>query len=666
MALIDHKLLLFGGKGGVGKTTCAAATALYAAQQGKKTLIVSTDPAHSLADSFDKTFDKKIGSNITNIQPNLDALEIDAPQLLKEYKERYGEMIKKIADEGTFFSKEDIQQFFDLTLPGMDELMALLKIMDLMEDVENGKDGKDGKDKKDGKETSYDLIILDTAPTGHTIRLLELPELMTAYIKVLAEMRQKHRVVVRMMTRRYVKDDADQFVDTMYNDITRLKQTLQDSTKTQFILVTIPEAMGVAETERLLTVLQNHKISIGMLIINKVMQSHCSFCTSRKKDQQKYIASIKKLCTKQPIKELPLLQEEVRGNNIAMIATLMFSKETSVAIDSQKSKKQESTMEALKKSSVKGTTETQSTKLSIPATTQFLLFGGKGGVGKTTCAAATALHLAKTKKVLIFSTDPAHSLGDAFDTKIGNTITNIQKNLDALEIDAATLLKKLKLQYKKEIHSFFSSVLKTSGTATIDAPYDRKVMEDLFDLCPPGIDEIMGLKTMMDLMQQKKYDLFILDTAPSGHTIRLLEMPEIAEQWLTTLLDIQEQYPLSLEIGETLQEMLETLKKVRALLTDAKQTSFVIVSIPEAMSVLETEDLTTALTRLHVPIAGLIINKMVPTSSTTKCAFCSARRTMQDTHVAALQKVKIPVTIVSLAATEIRGKDLNTITSQLL
>jgi arsenite/tail-anchored protein-transporting ATPase len=647
MALINHKLLLFGGKGGVGKTTCAAATALHAAQQGKKTLIVSTDPAHSLADSFDK----KIGSNITNIQQNLDALEIDAPQLLKEYKERYGEMIKKIADEGTFFSKEDIQQFFDLTLPGMDELMALLKIMDLM------KERKDREDVKDKEATSYDLIILDTAPTGHTIRLLELPELMISYIKVLAEMRQKHRVVVRMMTRRYVKDDADQFVDKMYNDITHLKQTLQDSTKTQFILVTIPEAMSVTETERLITVLQQHNMSIGMVCINKVMQDYCSFCTSRKKDQQKYIASIKKLCIKQPLKEIPLLQEEVRGDNIATITTLMFSKETSAPIDSKKSKKQETTK--LLSENI------QNTKLSIPATTQFLLFGGKGGVGKTTCAAATALHLAKTKKVLIFSTDPAHSLGDAFDTKIGNTITNIQKNLDALEIDAATLLKKLKLQYKKEINAFFSSVLKTSGTATIDAPYDRKVMEDLFDLCPPGIDEIMGLKTMMDLMQQKKYDIFILDTAPSGHTIRLLEMPEIAEQWLTTLLEIQEQYPLSLEIGETLQEMLETLKKVRTLLIDVKQTSFVIVSIPEAMSVLETEDLVVALTRLRIPIAGLIVNKIVPLLPPSECAFCVAKHNSQLTQIASLEKLGIKTTEVSLAQREVRGKDLNSILPQL-
>ncbi|MBW2965955.1 hypothetical protein KY342_02510 [Candidatus Woesearchaeota archaeon] len=94
--LIDKKLLLFGGKGGVGKTSCAAAASIYSASKGKRTLILSTDPAHSLSDSFEK----QIGDEITNIRENLDALEIDAESLLKDNKEQYGSLIKQIADEG--------------------------------------------------------------------------------------------------------------------------------------------------------------------------------------------------------------------------------------------------------------------------------------------------------------------------------------------------------------------------------------------------------------------------------------------------------------------------------------------------------------------------------------------------------------------------------------
>ena len=197
---------------------------------------------------------------------------------------------------------------------------------------------------------------------------------------------------------------------------------------------------------------------------------------------------------------------------------------------------------------------------------KLLLFGGKGGVGKTSCAAATSLYAASQgKKTLILSTDPAHSLSDSFGKEIGNKVTNIKENLDALEIDSYTLLHELKMTYKQEIRDFFGSVFKSTRTTMIDAPYDRRVMEDLFDLCPPGIDELMALKTVMDFMKEKKYTLFILDTAPSGHTIRLLELPKIAEAWAKTLLSIQEKYPMSFEIGETLQEMLDTIQEVRKI-----------------------------------------------------------------------------------------------------
>lgn len=600
MGLIDNKFLLFGGKGGVGKTSCASATALHLAKQGKKVLVLSTDPAHSLSDSFGVD----IGNKVTKIKDNLFALEIDAAVLLTEYKKKYGNLIKQIADEGTFFSKDDIQQFFDLSLPGMDELMALLKIIDIL------------------AEEKYDLLILDTAPTGHTIRLLELPDLMTSYIKVLAEMRRKHYVVVSMMTRRkYVKDKADEFIDKMHHDVEQLKKVLKDSS-TKFVPVLIPEKMALAETERLITVLEKYEVPVGEVIINRVMGEDCDFCKSRRQNQEKYLSEIKKKFSKYQIKEVPLFVQEIKAKSLEVLAKVLFGEK----------------YELPKPTTKKVIEKFTSDKLSIKSTTEFLLFGGKGGVGKTSCAAAVALEESAKKKVLVFSTDPAHSLSDSFGVSIGNKVTKINDNLSALEIDSYTLLNNLKKQYKKEIHDFFSSVFKSSTTATIDAPYDRRVMEDLFDLCPPGIDEIIALKTMMDLMKEGKYDLFILDTAPTGHTIRLLEMPEIAEQWVATLLDIQEKYPISFEIGETLQEMLETIKKVRKMLADSAKSEFVIVSIPEAMSVLETSDLVAGLKRLKVAINYVIINKIIPTS---KCAFCSVKRSEQMGYVKQLQGLKL-------------------------
>jgi arsenite/tail-anchored protein-transporting ATPase len=612
--LIDSKLILFGGKGGVGKTSCAAATALYAAAQGKRTLVMSTDPAHSLSDSFCL----EIGNSVTKIKKNLDGLEIDAAVLLQDYKDKYGGLIKQIADEGTFFSKDDIQQFFDLSLPGMDELMALLKMIDIL------------------AEEKYDLLILDTAPTGHTIRLLELPEVMTAYVKVLAEMRRKHYVIVTMMTRRkYIKDKADEFIDKMHHDIERLKVVLKDSS-TQFVPVLIPESMALAETDRLLLALNKHGLAVQEIIVNQVVQDNCHFCQSRVIGQKKYLTEINKKYSQYNVQEIPLFATEIKGNVLEILAKILFHEKYE-----------------LPQAKNNGLRKLSFDKLQFKNSIKFLLFGGKGGVGKTSCAAATALRESRKKKVLIFSTDPAHSLGDSFGSKLGEKITKINKNLDGLEIDSYALLRDFKKKYTKEIHNFFGSVFKPTTTATIDAPYDRKVMEDLFDLCPPGIDEIMALKTMMDLMDEKKYDLFILDTAPTGHTIRLLEMPEVAEEWVSTLLNIQAQYPISFEIGETLQQMLDTIKKVRSILADAAKSEFIVVSIPEAMSVLETTDLVSGLKKLRVAVNYLVINRIIPAS---KCVFCSTKKSEQIGYITQLQALKLQTVGVELFSEEIQGQ----------
>lgn len=620
-----HKLILFGGKGGVGKTTMAAATALQMSQE-KKVLILSTDPAHSLSDSFEV----EIGKKITSIKKNLDGLEIDAASLLVEYKKKYGGFLKQIAEEGTFFGKDDINKFFDLSLPGMDELIALLKIIDILE------------------EDTYDAIIVDTAPTGHTIRLLEMPELLTKYVEVLIAMRRKHRVVVKMMTKRYVKDEADAFIDKMNNDILRIKSILQDAAKTSFRVVMIPEAMSVYETEKLVGVLEKHNIAMSKIIVNNVMKNGtCDLCQLQSESQEKYVSQIKKKFGKDKIIEVPLFAQAVTGKRLEIVSNVLSQQTYTLPPHPKVADKKKVSF----------------APLSVTDSTSFLLFGGKGGVGKTSCAAAIALNESKQKKVLIFSTDPAHSLSDSFGIPIGDKVTTLGKNLDGLEIDAYTLLKKFKKKYRKEIDDFFNSAFTSTTTATIDAPYDRKVMEKLIDLAPPGIDEIMALKTIMDLMQENKYDLFILDTAPTGHTIRLLEMPEVAQEWVSTLLEIEEKYPLSLEIGDTLTEMLATIKQVKKMLTDKKKSEFVLVSIPEMMSVQESSNLLARLQELKVAVKHLIINKIVADSS---CSFCSVKRAEQMKYVEQLAKLGLQTVGVALFNSEIKGiKSLEKLSTSL-
>jgi len=185
------KLILLGGKGGVGKTTCALSTGLYLAKDFK-TLLFSTDPAHSLADSLGQ----KIGDEIKEVEgvKNLCALEISSEKALSEFKIRYGSEIRKILDTSTYLDQEDIDAIFTLPIPGIDEVMGFKTIVDL---IEEGK---------------FDKYIVDTAPTGHALRLLTFPELLDDWIKVIAKMRWKYRYMVERFAGKYKPDEGDDFL----------------------------------------------------------------------------------------------------------------------------------------------------------------------------------------------------------------------------------------------------------------------------------------------------------------------------------------------------------------------------------------------------------------------------------------------------------------------
>ena len=190
----ELKLLLFGGKGGVGKTTCATSTALYLAKDFK-TLLFSTDPAHSVADSLGL----KIGDEIKEVKgiKNLSALEISAEKALSMFKIEYDVEIRRLFDTSTYLDKDDIDSILALPIPGIDEVMGFKTIVDL---IEEGK---------------FDKYIVDTAPTGHALRLLTLPELLDDWIKVMAKMRWKYRYMVERFAGRYSPDEADDFLLSM-------------------------------------------------------------------------------------------------------------------------------------------------------------------------------------------------------------------------------------------------------------------------------------------------------------------------------------------------------------------------------------------------------------------------------------------------------------------
>jgi len=267
------KLILFGGKGGVGKTTCASAAALYLAEDFK-TLILSTDPAHSLADSLGQ----KLGDQPKEIKgvKNLSALEVNAENALSKFKTEHEDQIRKIVETGTNLDAEDIDSVFALPIPGMDEVMGFKTMIDLID------------------EAKFDKYVVDTAPTGHALRLLTSPKLLDDWVKVMAKMRWKYRYMVERFAGKYNGDEGDDFLLSMKKIVKKMEELLRDPNRCEFIAVTIPEDMAILETERLISNLSQYGVTVRQLVINNVLESDgCGFCKEKRREQDKYINQIK-------------------------------------------------------------------------------------------------------------------------------------------------------------------------------------------------------------------------------------------------------------------------------------------------------------------------------------------------------------------------------------
>lgn len=592
------RLLMFGGKGGVGKTTCAAATAFYLALNNpdQSFLLISTDPAHSLADCFGNS------PAISNLILN----EINSKKYAVSFKAHFGIHLRTIATRGTFLDQMDISRLLDLSLPGLDEIVALLEIADW---VHQGK---------------YSSIIVDTAPAGHTLRLLELPEVLRRWLDALDTMSAKHRYMMQLYRGAYTKDAADLFLEETAERLSRLEKLLRDPAQCRFVPVMLPEELSIHVTRTMIAELRKLRIPISEIIINRlappVSDTTCRVCVAREASQAVAIKALRRAFTDFTLWGLPYFMEEVRGTErLADVWNHVHQQNARNGNNDQ----QQPVDAAVPIIDIP-------TAVDNPAplpqhSLKLLLFAGKGGVGKTTLACASALRLTEVQEgeILLFSIDPAHSLSACLRQKIGNTPVRIAKGLSAVELDAEAEFGKWKRNYIAEVENAFKSSSDKSG---IDVAFDRDVMERISDLAPPGLDEILALMRIVELMESGAYDLFVLDTAPTGHLLRFLEMPELVEDWLRVFFGILLKYREILHLPKLAQDMVALSKQIkdfRRILTDPAQTALMLVTIPSMLAYEETQDLAVACHRLRMAIPVLFVNMVTPLSF---CPTCSALR----------------------------------------
>ncbi|MCX6157394.1 MAG: ArsA family ATPase [Ignavibacteriota bacterium] len=289
----ELQLVFFGGKGGVGKTSCAVATAM-GLSENFRTLLISTDPAHSVSDSLQQAIGFKL-QPVDGVE-NLTAIEVYADAALLDFKEEHKDELKKLLETSTYLDEDDIKEMLSLSIPGIDEVMSFKTIINLV------------------SEGNYDKYVVDTAPTGHALRLISSPQLLDLWIKVAAKMRWKYRFMMERFSGTYQKDKADDLLLSLKKTVKRIESILKDTSRSEFIPVCIPESMAILETERFLTELNKFGVNIKQMVINNVMESTgCDFCRKRKVSQSKHLQEIYDTFKSLNIVQVPLHPEEIIG-----------------------------------------------------------------------------------------------------------------------------------------------------------------------------------------------------------------------------------------------------------------------------------------------------------------------------------------------------------------
>ena len=620
------------------------------AESGRRVLAVSTDPAHSLGDALGRALGPR-PRPVPVRRGQLRAVELDADKALARWLDQRRERLATIVLRGTYLDREDVERFLALSLPGTDELIGLLELRRL------------------SRASPVDVVVVDTAPTGHTLRLLQMPETLRQIASVLDDMQAKHRFLSRSLGGSYRADSADALIAEVEEEAAGILALLRDAARTTFSWVMLPEALSLEESRDGLAGLRRAGISVGEIVVNRVTPpppGPCAVCEGRRRGEVKVLAETARAFRPIPLRVVDAQEEEPEG----IAALRRFAP---ALLGPPRPLRRARAVRAPAKRSASAparsgrrTTEPWWLRALMPPPRRLLVFGGKGGVGKTTAAATAALALAAhrtTGRVLVLSADPAHSLADALAAALGDDerpVRGAPPRLRARELDADRALAAARERYRSAVDQLFDSL---RGGSNLDPAFDRAVVQDLIALAPPGIDELFALVAVTDaLTREGEGDApatVVLDTAPTGHALRLLALPAAAREWIQALLSVLLKYRQVVGLGQLAEELVRMSKQLRGLeglLRDPARTAFVAVTRPAELPRRETGRLLDELAELGIPVAGLLVNAITPPG----CARCRRAAAREDTHVRALARRFLtggerPMILAPMVAPEPRG-----------
>ncbi len=616
----------------MGKSTLAAAAALAAAEARAEpsaepdapppVLAVSTDPAHSLGDAFAVP----LGADPRRVATRrgvLLAAEIDAPAAFARWLAERRDSLRRLAERGSLLDAADLDRLFGLPAPGVDELIGLLETARLARRL-----GSHG--------TAIQTVartVVDTAPTAHTLRLLAMPEALRRLAGLLAAMRDRSRAVAEQLVGTAPADAADRLAEEIEAEAAEIDDLLRDPRRCTLAWVLLAEPMAVAETADAVAELTAAGIPVAELIVNRLTpppEVPCPNCRRRRHAEAAAIAGLAERFPGLPVRALAERDREPRGT--AALRALWRGLGAAPEAPARRPRP----AAAVAGSELASAPPPGWLAGLAPPGLRLLFVCGKGGVGKTTCAAAVALAAAAAdpgRPVLLLSTDPAHSLADAFGGPLGDEPRRppgAPENLRARELDAAAAFAAHRETLRGALDELAERLTGGAGDrrAGIDAPFDRLLLERLLDGIPPGLDELVAMIELTARLEPTaggEPELIVIDTAPTGHALRLLDAPELALAWSRALMELLLAHRAVTGLGRLAEELIDLSRGARRLaeaLRDPARTRFVAVTRAAELPRRETLRLLDELGRRRLAVAALVVNALSPPG---RCARCAAR-----------------------------------------
>jgi len=603
---MNPQFIFFSGKGGVGKTSMACATAVRHADAGKRTLIITTDPAANLAD----VFEQPIGHHMTPLTgiANLWAMEIDPDTATEEYKER------ALAPLRDIFPAPMVEVINEqMSGPCTAEVAAFDRFTDFLV-LDNEAD----------QPVEFDVIVFDTAPTGHTIRLLELPAEWANTISA-AEQGSGQTCIGPAA--------AIQSAKFKYE---RALAILRDPAQTRFTFVLHPEAIAIHETQRAIGELGKLEIHTHELIINGIIPPEATdnaLFAARAEMQAGYLVQIERDLP-YAVRRMFLMDGEIKGiERLRTVAALLHGEKTAHF------------------SANDHTAVPEPFKLSHPAEfmpritpnghRRTIFFAGKGGVGKTVASCATAVWLANQGiKTLLLTTDPAAHLGNVLGEAVGDEPAPLVGllNLWAVKIDP----KAMGEVYKKRILDDARQRGRPEGAI--------KAMAEELD--SPCTEEIAAFDRFIEFASDGPWQSVVFDTAPTGHTLRMLELPM---DW-SKQIDVKAFASVDTAVVDDIAK--QRFADVIDMMRSPERSTFAFVMYPESTPIIEAYRASQDLATLEIPTGLAVANFVIPEEQ-ADTPFTKSRRAMQAGYLAEIQeRFDTPVLTIPLLAQEVQGLEM--------